>query len=113
MQGSAGRAGTALSLRGVCLGLGGPGGPGRWGFGKICGNRGRGCGERFLLTWQCQPPSPLLHTGILSLDLLAASGNHLGAGLCGRGSVIDIFLRRLNGLPLDPSPVPNAERKPW
>lgn len=56
MQGSTGRtdgrAGTALYMRGVCLG------PDGWGFGKIRGDGGRGCGERFLLTSQCQPPAP-------------------------------------------------------
>lgn len=117
VQGSAGRAsgraGTALSPRGVCLGPGSPTDPGGWGFRKICGNPGRGCGERSLLTSQSQPPVPFYTRGTLSLGLLAASGKHMGAGQWGRGSVIDISPRRLTKLPLDPSPVPNAEPKPW
>lgn len=83
MQGSAGRAGTALSLRGVCLGLSGPGGPGRWGFGKICGNRGRGCGERFLLTSQCQPPAPFYTPGSLAWTCWQLPGTTWGRGCVG------------------------------
>lgn len=77
MSGSAGRAGTALSPRGVRLG------PGGWGFGKICGNRSRGCGERFLLTSQSQPPAPFYTPGSLAWACWQLPGNTWGRGCVG------------------------------
>lgn len=80
VQGSAGRAGTALSLRRVCLG---PGGPGGWGFGKIFGNRGPSCGEHFLLTSQCQPPAPFYTRGSLACTCWQLPGTTWGRGCVG------------------------------